>query len=152
MTASAVLDPAAASPLYVQVQRRMRGLIQEGAWKPGSRLPAVPDLADRFQVHRLTVLKALAGLKRTGWVQTVHGRGSFVPERLPEAPGARIPVHDYPFEGWTADRTVNISKTYYLYIVPAQAARKAMPTKAAKDLNTEVRNISSPDAWPYRQI
>jgi SAM-dependent methyltransferase len=37
-------------------------------------------------------------------------------------PGARIIAHDYPFEGWAADRTVNISKTYYLYIVPAQAA------------------------------
>lgn len=36
-------------------------------------------------------------------------------------PGARIIAHDYPFEGWTADRTVSISKTYYLYVVPAQA-------------------------------
>ena len=36
-------------------------------------------------------------------------------------PGTRIIAHDYPFEGWTPDRTVTISKTYYLYVVPAQA-------------------------------
>jgi SAM-dependent methyltransferase len=34
-------------------------------------------------------------------------------------PGARIVAHDYGFEGWTPDRTVTISKTYYLYVVPA---------------------------------
>ncbi|MBK7804439.1 MAG: PLP-dependent aminotransferase family protein [Chloracidobacterium sp.] len=99
MPTAAMLNPASASPLYLQVQQRLRGLIQKGEWRPGSQLPAVPDLAERFQVHRLTVLKALSGLKRTGWVQTVHGRGSFVPERLPEAHGARLPETDYPFEG-----------------------------------------------------
>ncbi len=65
---------------------------------PGMRLPAVPELASRFQVHRLTVLKALAGLKRTGWVQTVTGRGSFVADHLPEAPALRDP-ENFPFQG-----------------------------------------------------
>jgi len=36
-------------------------------------------------------------------------------------PGARIVAHDFPFKDWEPDRRVNISKTYYLYIVPAQA-------------------------------
>ncbi len=34
-------------------------------------------------------------------------------------PGARIVAHDFPFADWTPDRTVNISKRYFLYIVPA---------------------------------
>jgi protein-L-isoaspartate O-methyltransferase len=39
-------------------------------------------------------------------------------------PGARIVAHDYGIDGWTPDRTVSISKTYYLYVVPAQVAGK----------------------------
>ena len=92
------LNPDAASPLYLQLQRTLRLLIQNSEWHPGLRLPAVPELAERFQVHRLTVLKALAGLKRTGWVQTVTGRGSFVADHLPEAPALRDP-ETFPFQG-----------------------------------------------------
>jgi len=65
MLPSTPLNPAAASPLYLQLQRTLRGLIQGNEWNPGHRLPPVPELAERFKVHRLTVLKALAGLKRT---------------------------------------------------------------------------------------
>ena len=37
-------------------------------------------------------------------------------------PGTRIVAHDFGFKDWTAERSVNISKNYYLYIVPARAS------------------------------
>jgi SAM-dependent methyltransferase len=37
-------------------------------------------------------------------------------------PGARIVAHDYGFSDWKPDRQVTISKTYYLYVVPARVA------------------------------
>jgi SAM-dependent methyltransferase len=37
-------------------------------------------------------------------------------------PGTRIVAHDYGFAGWKPDRRVTISKTYYLYVVPARVA------------------------------
>ena len=37
-------------------------------------------------------------------------------------PGTRIVAHDFGFKDWTPDRTVTISKNYFLYIVPAQVA------------------------------
>jgi SAM-dependent methyltransferase len=37
-------------------------------------------------------------------------------------PGTRIVAHDYGFPTWLPDRTVQISKTYMLYIVPAKVA------------------------------
>jgi hypothetical protein len=37
-------------------------------------------------------------------------------------PGTRIVAHDYGFEKWKPDREVKISKTYYLYVVPARVA------------------------------
>jgi SAM-dependent methyltransferase len=39
-------------------------------------------------------------------------------------PGTRIVAHDYGIDGWKPDRTVTISKTFYLYVVPAQVAGK----------------------------
>lgn len=35
-------------------------------------------------------------------------------------PGTRIVAHDFGFKDWTPDRSVNISKNYYLYVVPAK--------------------------------
>jgi SAM-dependent methyltransferase len=37
-------------------------------------------------------------------------------------PGARVVAHDYPFPDWHADRRVVVSKTFYLYTVPARVA------------------------------
>lgn len=34
-------------------------------------------------------------------------------------PGTRIVAHDFGFKDWTPDRSVNISKNFFLYIVPA---------------------------------
>lgn len=35
-------------------------------------------------------------------------------------PGTRIIAHDFGFQDWTPDRSVNISKNYFLYVVPAK--------------------------------
>jgi SAM-dependent methyltransferase len=37
-------------------------------------------------------------------------------------PGTRIIAHDYGFAGWKPDRVVNVSKSFYLYVVPARVA------------------------------
>ena len=37
-------------------------------------------------------------------------------------PGTRIVAHDYGFAGWKPDRVVNVSKSFYLYVVPARVA------------------------------
>jgi SAM-dependent methyltransferase len=35
-------------------------------------------------------------------------------------PGARIVAHEYPFPDWHPDRRIVVSKTFYLYVVPAR--------------------------------
>jgi SAM-dependent methyltransferase len=37
-------------------------------------------------------------------------------------PGTRIVAHDFGFSNWKPDRSVNISKNFHLYIVPARVA------------------------------
>lgn len=46
------------------------------------------------------------------------------PRLLDLAPGTRIVAHDYGFSDWQPDRRVVISKTYLLYVVPAQVGGK----------------------------
>jgi hypothetical protein len=37
-------------------------------------------------------------------------------------PGTRIVAHDFGFKDWSPDRTVTISKNYYLYVVPSRVS------------------------------
>jgi GntR family transcriptional repressor for pyruvate dehydrogenase complex len=63
---------------------QIRRQVQSGEWPPGSRLPAVTELATQFAVGRSTVREALSALKATGWVDIRHGGGTFVAERPPQ--------------------------------------------------------------------
>lgn len=169
--ATSLLNPGASSPLYLQLQRQLRTMIQQGEWRPGMRLPAVPQLAERFSVHRLTVLKAIAGLKRTGWVQTVQGRGSFVADRLPEAPGLR-PESAFPFEGspllapegelgsWLGETLERAQDSHLISfsagfipsdLLPVAALKKAY-AQALKELGAEAFVYAAPGGHaPYLQ-
>ncbi len=154
------LNPAAASPLYLQLQRTLRALIQQGEWKPGVRMPAVPELARRFQVHRLTVLKALAGLKRTGWVQTVPGLGSFVSDYLPEAPALREDA-DFPFEGsalrvredelgpWLGETLERAQDHHLLSFSAAFPPPDLVPGESLRRRYVQVMRELGSEAWTY---
>ena len=157
------LNPGAASPLYLQLQRTLRSLIQQGEWPLGMRIPAVHELAERFQVHRLTVLKALAGLKRTGWVRTVQGRGSYVADRLPEAM-AVFPMPDFPYEGsalrvredelgpWlgeTLERALDRKLVSFSAAFPPQ---DLLPCDALRRTYVAMMKELGPDAWEYAPL
>lgn len=154
------LDPGASSPLYLQLQRKLRALIQQGEWRPGSRLPSVPGLADRWGVHRLTVLKALAGLKRTGWIQTVQGRGSFVSPRLPEAPGLRA-ASEFPFEGspllvhdgelgsWLGETLERVQDRHLVSFSAGFIPSDLLPGEALRRLTAQVLKELGSEAWVY---
>lgn len=160
MEKESTLNPGAASPLYLQLQRTLRGLIQQGEWLPGMRIPAVPELAGRFKVHRLTVLKAIAGLKRTGWVQTVTGRGSFVSDYLPEAPALRD-IEDFPYEGsalrvdegelgpWLGETLERAQDLDLISFSAGFAPSDLLPGDALRRLYTHVMKDLGPGAWAY---
>jgi len=56
------IDQQDHAPLYRQLQRLLRGAIQEQVLSPDDALPAERDLADELGVSRITVRKALDGL------------------------------------------------------------------------------------------
>jgi len=72
------LDPAAAEPLYLQIARRLRDAVANGALKPGARLPAARALASQLSLARGTVDAAYAVLAGEGALQTRRGSAGTV--------------------------------------------------------------------------
>jgi SAM-dependent methyltransferase len=83
-------------------------------------------VADRVSFRQDDVLKAQMG---DATVVTMYLLTSLVNRLEPKLfselkPGTRIIAHDYPFGDWKPDRQVKVSKTFYLYVVPARVTGK----------------------------
>jgi len=81
-------------------------------------------VADRVSFRQGDVLAAEF---REATVVTLYLLPSLVEQLKPRLlaqlrPGTRIVAHDYGFSDWKPDRSVNISKTYHLYVTPASVA------------------------------
>jgi len=70
-------------PLSQQLASLLREEIESGQRPPGSRIPPIVQLAERYEIATATVVKALSILKREGLVIGSTGHGTFVAERLP---------------------------------------------------------------------
>ena len=74
------IHPVTRTPLYRQVAEQLAGLIQNGEYKPGQRLPSDRDLARLLQVSRPTIREAVIALDVAGLVHVRPGAGIFVRE------------------------------------------------------------------------
>ena len=70
------------APLYLQLQRVLRQAIESQVLAADEALPAERDLAEAFEVSRVTVRKALDGLVDAGLLTRRHGAGTFVATRV----------------------------------------------------------------------
>jgi len=61
-----------------RLARQIRVLIQQGEFQRGDRLPAIMEMARRFQVGHPTVREALKTLEAVGVVEIRHGSGVYV--------------------------------------------------------------------------
>jgi GntR family transcriptional regulator len=76
------LSAGDSAPLYLQLQRVLRHAIESQILTADEALPAERELADAFQVSRVTVRKALDGLVDAGLLTRRHGAGTFVAARV----------------------------------------------------------------------
>ena len=68
----------ARTPKYIHILNTLRQRIEDGTYPPGSALPSENQLAAEFGVARATVLKSLQALKQDRWIESQHGKASFV--------------------------------------------------------------------------
>ncbi|GAB3648990.1 FadR/GntR family transcriptional regulator [Ramlibacter alkalitolerans] len=72
------LQTVESSRLYRQIAEQLRGLIAQGEFAAGTRLPAERDLARQLGVSRPSVREALIALEVEGWVEVRTGSGIYV--------------------------------------------------------------------------
>lgn len=63
-----------------QIREQLLAEIMRGTFRPGDILPSERALCEVFEVSRVSVREAIAGLEAMGVVHVVHGRGIFVTE------------------------------------------------------------------------
>jgi GntR family transcriptional regulator len=71
-----------AGPLYRQIADRLRRRIEAGELEPGTQVPTEDQLMETYHASRNTVRGALKELTTRGLVYTLHGKGTFVSERV----------------------------------------------------------------------
>ncbi|MEM6933077.1 MAG: FCD domain-containing protein [Pseudomonadota bacterium] len=75
----------AAEKISTTIVRQIEDLILQGVLRPGDRLPAERDLAERMDVSRPTLREALAELEESGLIAARPGGGTFVADVLGSA-------------------------------------------------------------------
>ncbi len=65
-----------------QIAEKLETMIAEGDLKPGEKLPAERDLAQRLEVSRPSLREAIQKLNSKGLLSTRHGGGTYVCESL----------------------------------------------------------------------
>ncbi len=65
-------------PAYIKIHDAIKKDIDEGVWAIGNRLPSERDLADHFQVSRMTLRQAITLLVEEGILERRIGSGTYV--------------------------------------------------------------------------
>jgi GntR family transcriptional regulator len=82
------IDPAAAAPIWRQIEDGLRRLVASGSLAPGTAVPSVRDLARSLRVNPATVSKAYQLLTDAGLLTVRRGEGTFVAELADDARAA----------------------------------------------------------------
>jgi GntR family transcriptional regulator len=75
------IDPAAAAPIWRQIEDGMRRLVASGALPVGTAVPSVRELARELRINPATVSKAYQLLTADGALEVRRGEGTFVAQR-----------------------------------------------------------------------
>lgn len=77
-----IISNSAPEPLYEQIAAQVRSQIVSGALPGGAELPSIRTLARELGVSIITTKRAYDDLEAAGFIDSVHGKGTFVsPQR-----------------------------------------------------------------------
>lgn len=73
-----IINHSSMQPIYEQVVAQIKALVIDGTLKEQEALPSVRTLSKELKISALTVKKAYDCLEEEGFINTVHGKGSFI--------------------------------------------------------------------------
>jgi GntR family transcriptional regulator len=82
-------DPAAASPLYMQLAQALAQAIRDGVYHADEALPSERVLAESLELSRVTARKAIDRLVEQGMIVRKRGSGNYIAPKL-EQPLTRL--------------------------------------------------------------
>lgn len=88
---------------YASLAQALRSRVVAGEWPPGSALPAESQLASEHGVALGTMRRALEMLVEQGFIERIHGKGTFVRQGLAGASMLRF----FHFDGGTGEIPVS---------------------------------------------
>jgi GntR family transcriptional regulator len=77
------VDPQDATPIWKQIEERIRRLVASRGLQPGSPIPSVRDLARELRINPATVVRAYQRLTEDGVLAVRRGEGTFVADAPP---------------------------------------------------------------------
>ena len=80
------INPMSNEPIYEQIIRQYKYLVMREYLKPGDAVLSVRKLALSLSVTPGTVAKAYQELERTGIIETIRGKGTFIARQLKTEP------------------------------------------------------------------
>ena len=87
------VDPGSAVPPYEQVRAQLAGLVGSGTLAPGTRLPAIRQLAGDLGVAAGTVARAYRELEQAGLIVSRGRHGTRVADELPKVAPTPTQAH-----------------------------------------------------------
>lgn len=72
------LDRNSSKPLYLQIYEALSDLLDSGKLKPGDQFPKELELAEHYEVARVTVRRAISDMVHEGRLVRLAGKGTFV--------------------------------------------------------------------------
>ena len=72
------IDLMSRVPIYEQIIEQLETFVLKGILKVGDQIPSVRSLSIQLSINPNTIQKAYSELDRTGIIDTVPGRGSFI--------------------------------------------------------------------------
>jgi GntR family transcriptional regulator len=72
------VDKDSLMPIYYQIEEGLKELIAREELKPGDVVPSERELAERYNVSRMTVRQAINNLVNDGYLVRKRGKGTFV--------------------------------------------------------------------------
>ncbi len=95
-------------PRHAQISRHLREGIEKNIYGPKEKLPSEKELAEQFEVSRITVRRALQTLENEQLIQRSQGRGSFVCDPKSSQPALELTdfTEDMALAGRTASSQV----------------------------------------------
>jgi GntR family transcriptional regulator len=68
-------------PLYYQIRQQIEQMILSGDIKPGDKLASENEMAEQFEVSRMTIRRAIDHLASQGVLERIQGQGTFATEK-----------------------------------------------------------------------